>query len=53
VRPELPLAIAAAGVVGAATTAAASTAGWIPISFAAVSAVVGTWLTLELRRGQR
>jgi predicted unusual protein kinase regulating ubiquinone biosynthesis (AarF/ABC1/UbiB family)/nucleotide-binding universal stress UspA family protein len=46
-------AVAAAGVVGAATTAAASTAGWIPISFAAVSAVVGTWLTLELRRGQR
>jgi ubiquinone biosynthesis protein len=40
----------AAGLVGAAGTAAASTAGWIPITFGAVAGVFGAWLGLDLTR---
>jgi ubiquinone biosynthesis protein len=41
---------AASGLVGAAATAAAGTAGWIPISFAVVAGVFGSWLGLDLSR---
>ena len=41
---------AASGLVGAAATAAASTAGWIPICFAVVAGVFGSWLGLDLLR---
>jgi hypothetical protein len=41
---------AAAGLVGAAATAAAGTAGWIPITFGGVAAVFGGWLGLDLTR---
>ena len=41
---------AASGLVGAAATAAASTAGWIPIAFACVGGVFGAWLALDLAR---
>jgi predicted unusual protein kinase regulating ubiquinone biosynthesis (AarF/ABC1/UbiB family)/nucleotide-binding universal stress UspA family protein len=41
---------AASGLVGAAATAAASTAGWIPITFASVAGVFGAWLALDLAR---
>jgi ubiquinone biosynthesis protein len=40
----------ASGLVGAAATAAAGTADWIPISFAAVAVVFGCWLTYDLVR---
>ena len=40
----------AAAIVGAAATAAAGTAGWIPVTFASVGAAIGAWLTLELAR---
>jgi predicted unusual protein kinase regulating ubiquinone biosynthesis (AarF/ABC1/UbiB family)/nucleotide-binding universal stress UspA family protein len=47
-------ALAAACVVGAASTAAADTAAWVPIAFASVGAVLGLWLVLELAgRSQR
>src|SRR3989442_8544322 len=39
---------AASGLVGAAATAAAGTAGWIPITFAGVAGVFGAWLAVEL-----
>jgi ubiquinone biosynthesis protein len=41
---------AASGLVGAAATAAAGTAGWIPIAFAAVAGIFGAWLTFDLAR---
>ena len=41
---------AASGLVGAAATAAAGTAGWIPITFACVAGVFGSWLALDLAR---
>jgi len=41
---------AASGLVGAAATAAAGTAGWIPITFASVAGVFGAWLALDLAR---
>jgi predicted unusual protein kinase regulating ubiquinone biosynthesis (AarF/ABC1/UbiB family) len=41
---------AASGLVGAAATAAAETAGWIPISFAVIAGVFGSWLGLDLLR---
>jgi hypothetical protein len=41
---------AASGLVGAAATAAAGTAGWIPITFAGVAGVFGAWLALDLAR---
>jgi hypothetical protein len=37
-------------MVGAAATAAAGTAGCIPIAFAGVAGVFGAWLTLDLAR---
>jgi ubiquinone biosynthesis protein len=40
----------ASGLVGAAATAATGTAGWIPISFAVVAGVFGTWLGADLLR---
>ena len=40
----------ASGLVGAAVTAAAGTAGWIPITFGAVAGVFGAWLGLDLAR---
>jgi ubiquinone biosynthesis protein len=43
-------ALSAASVVGAATTAAASTAGWISIVFAGVGTLFGAWLVLDLTR---
>ena len=43
-------AVSAAALVASATTAAASIAGWIPVAFAAVGAVLGGWLVFELRR---
>ena len=43
-------ALAAASVVGSATTAAASTAGWISIAFAAAGAAFGAWLVADLVR---
>src|SRR5207237_2134398 len=43
-------AVVAAGVVGAATTAAAGNAAWIPISFASVAAALGAWVVLDLAR---
>jgi hypothetical protein len=36
--------------VGAAATAAAGTAGWIPICFAVIAGVFGSWLALDLVR---
>jgi ubiquinone biosynthesis protein len=42
----------AAGIVGAATTAAADTAGWIPITLGGVAAVLGGWLAVDLARGR-
>jgi predicted unusual protein kinase regulating ubiquinone biosynthesis (AarF/ABC1/UbiB family) len=41
---------AAAGLIGAAVTAATSTAGWIPITFGSVAALFLGWLTLDLVR---
>jgi ubiquinone biosynthesis protein len=41
---------AASGLVGAAATAAAGTADWIPITFAGVAALFGSWLTFDLAR---
>ncbi len=41
---------AGSGLVGAAATAAAGTAGWIPITFAGVAGVFGAWLALDLAR---
>jgi ubiquinone biosynthesis protein len=41
---------AAAGLIGAAVTAATSTAGWIPIVFGSVAAAFLCWLTLDLVR---
>jgi ubiquinone biosynthesis protein len=38
------------GLVGAAATAAAGTAGWIPITFACVGGLSGAWLGLDLVR---
>jgi predicted unusual protein kinase regulating ubiquinone biosynthesis (AarF/ABC1/UbiB family) len=43
-------ATAAAGIVGAATTAAAETADWIPATLGGVAAAVGAWLAAELVR---
>jgi ubiquinone biosynthesis protein len=43
-------AVSAASLVGSATTAAASTANWIPIAFAAAGAILGGWLVLDLRQ---
>jgi predicted unusual protein kinase regulating ubiquinone biosynthesis (AarF/ABC1/UbiB family) len=43
-------ALAAACVVGAATTAASDIASWVPIVFGSVAAVFAVWLVLELRR---
>ena len=43
-------AVAAATLVSSAATAATSTAGWIPIAFASVGAVLAGWLVLDLRR---
>lgn len=43
---------AAAGLVGAALTAAAGTAGWIPITFGAVAGAFGAWLGLDLTRAR-
>jgi ubiquinone biosynthesis protein len=40
----------AAGLVGAAATASAGTAGWIPIIFGGVAGVFGAWLGLDLAR---
>lgn len=39
---------AGSGLVGAAATAAAGTAGWIPICFAVVAGVFSLWLALDL-----
>src|SRR5438132_736743 len=48
---RLSLAAAAVAlIVGAAATAAAGTAGWISIAFAAVGAAVVGWLALDLGR---
>jgi ubiquinone biosynthesis protein len=41
---------AASGLVGSAATAAAGTAGWIPICFAVVAGVFGSWLAADLLR---
>ena len=41
---------AGSGLVGAAATAAAGSAGWIPITFAGVAGVFGGWLGLDLAR---
>jgi ubiquinone biosynthesis protein len=41
---------AGSGLVGAAATAAAGTAGWIPICFAVVAGIFGSWLALDLAR---
>jgi len=43
-------AVAAAGLVGAATTAAADTSGWIPAMLGVVAALFGGWLALDLAR---
>jgi predicted unusual protein kinase regulating ubiquinone biosynthesis (AarF/ABC1/UbiB family)/nucleotide-binding universal stress UspA family protein len=43
-------ALAAAAVVGSATTAAASTESWVPIAFAVVGVLFGSWLVLDLTR---
>ena len=43
-------AAAASGLVGAAGTAAAGTADWIPITFACVAGIFGSWLALDLAR---
>jgi predicted unusual protein kinase regulating ubiquinone biosynthesis (AarF/ABC1/UbiB family) len=43
-------ALAAACVVGAATTAASDVASWVPIVFGCAAAVFAVWLVLELRR---
>ena len=43
-------AVAAASLVSCAATAATSTAGWIPIAFAAAGAILATWLVLDLSR---
>ena len=43
-------ALAAACVVGAATTAASDIASWVPIVFGSVAVVFAVWLVLELRR---
>jgi hypothetical protein len=40
----------ASGLVGSAATAAAGTAGWIPITFAGVAGVFGVWLAFDLGR---
>ena len=40
----------ASGLVGSAATAAAGTAGWIPITFAGVAGVFGAWLAVDLGR---
>jgi hypothetical protein len=41
---------AGSGLIGAAATAAAGTAGWIPITFGGIAGVFGTWLALDLAR---
>jgi len=41
---------AGSGLVGAAATSAAGTAGWIPISFAVVAGVFSVWLAVDLVR---
>ena len=41
---------AAAGLLGASVTAAAGTAGWIPITFGAVAGAFSVWLGLDLTR---
>jgi predicted unusual protein kinase regulating ubiquinone biosynthesis (AarF/ABC1/UbiB family)/nucleotide-binding universal stress UspA family protein len=41
---------AASGLVGAAATAAAETAGWISICFAVIAGVFGSWLAFDLLR---
>jgi predicted unusual protein kinase regulating ubiquinone biosynthesis (AarF/ABC1/UbiB family) len=41
---------AASGLVGAAATASAGTAGWIPITFGSVAGFFGAWLALDLVR---
>jgi len=43
-------AVAAASLVSCAATAATSTAGWIPIVFAAAGAILAAWLVLDLSR---
>lgn len=43
---------AASGLLGAAGTAAAATAGWISICFAVVAGVFGSWLAFDLLRGR-
>jgi ubiquinone biosynthesis protein len=43
-------ALAAACVVGAATTAASAVASWVPAVFGCTAAVFAVWLVLELRR---
>jgi ubiquinone biosynthesis protein len=48
---RLSLAAAAVAlIVGAAATASAGTAAWVPIVFAAVGGAVGGWLALDLAR---
>jgi ubiquinone biosynthesis protein len=43
-------ALSAASLVGSATTAAASTAAWVPIAFASAGALLGGWLVVDLGR---
>ena len=43
-------ATAAAGIVGTATTAAADTAAWIPITFASVAGVFAAWFAADVLR---
>ena len=43
-------ALAVAAIVGAAATASAGTADWVPIAFAAAAGVVGSLLGLDLAR---
>jgi ubiquinone biosynthesis protein len=45
-------AVAAGGLIGAATTAATGTATWIPISFGGAAAVFVAWLGLDIARGR-
>jgi predicted unusual protein kinase regulating ubiquinone biosynthesis (AarF/ABC1/UbiB family) len=43
---------AAAGLVGAAATAATGTASWIPLTFGGVAGVFGGWLAFDLLRSR-
>jgi predicted unusual protein kinase regulating ubiquinone biosynthesis (AarF/ABC1/UbiB family) len=43
-------AAASAGLVGTATTAAADTASWIPITFAAVAGAFAAWFVVDILR---